>query len=563
MRKRMATVRIAAALAVFAALVALASRHQANLNVVDREADAAETQEILRLNDVQAASVPVQPLMAIEDTWDIEDTHEPADVPLVTRMRQGESELGYDAQTQTFYCTLGMDQEEWPQLDLQAAGEETLQVAWADDYAWDEVKSAIREGNVYRLLAWTDSAYSYVNIVFTGLPLVTMHVTDYDGLGDEYMPARFTMSSWDYPAVDLPAKTHLRSGGYSKRFDKWSYRVELQRRTNKGRFAANKVSLLGIEPDSDWLLISNASDDVVIRNHLGFELWNRWYPEGDGVCMLQSRLVEVFVQDQYMGLYQLLQPVRPAKEIARLGGSLSTDGVARIIKRKNIGKRPVENLSKRCEFVLEMRQVPDGTLETGLQIFDALIRLQTMRKSDLYMSNEDFIPLAIESSEPKSLMNYYLFTQAAGLPYDNVFNNVYITAIRRDGHYVYYFSPWDMDMGFKQLFRSDRDDLNLWLVLPTRMLDLGVGGVREAAWEIWHEKRAGILSDDAIYEWMMGVEEYVNASGAFLRETEKWRGEPETLNLEGLRYFMTEHMKTIEAFVEDPWRPEGVPEEEI
>ena len=126
MRKRMATIRIAAALAVFAALVALASRHQANLNVVDREADAAETQEILRLNDVQAASVPVQPLMAIEDTWDIEDTHEPADVPLVT-----------------------------------------------------------------------------------------MHVTDYDGLGDEYMPARFTMSSWDYPAVDLPAKTHLRSGGYS------------------------------------------------------------------------------------------------------------------------------------------------------------------------------------------------------------------------------------------------------------------------------------------------------------------------------------------------------------
>ena len=232
-----------------------------------------------------------------------------------------------------------------------------------------------------------------------------------------------------------------------------------------------------------------------------------------------------------------------------------------LLKKVNF---PVTN-SQMSEFMVSKEYTNFFTFQKVLsELLDAnLIRLQTMRKSDLYMSNEDFIPLAIESSEPKSLMNYYLFTQAAGLPYDNVFNNVYITAIRRDGHYVYYFSPWDMDMGFKQLFHSDRDDLNLWLVLPTRMLDLGVGGVREAAWEIWHEKRAGILSDDAIYEWMMGVEEYVNASGAFLRETEKWRGEPETLNLEGLRYFMTEHMKTIEAFVEDPWRPEGVPEEEI
>ena len=548
-------VRILLASAALCALISVVSRYPVNERIEDASHVASENAEMERLIDVVPATVSVEPLMDIESCWGIEDTHAESKTLLVTRMRCGESELGFDAETNTFYCTLGVGCDQWPELPLQAAGAESLRVAWADDYAWDDVRDAVRENMSYRLMAWTDEAYSYVGIVFTGMPIITLHVTDYPSLDDQYVPARFTLSSTDYPTVDMPARTHLRSGGYSKRYDKWSYRVELEHKTAKGRYASKRVPLLDMEEDSDWLLISNASDDTVMRNHLGWQLWNRFYPEGGGVAALQSRLVEVFVQDQYMGIYQLLQRIKPEKEIARLNGNLKTDGMARIIKTKHVGERPAWRLWSKCNFVLEMRRTPDGTLYAGQKIFGDYVDLSAVEKSRQQLDSATFSTLAAQCVDVRQMMEYFLFMQAAGLPYDNVMNNVYICAVRRAGHYVYYFAPWDMDMGFKQLFPNAEDNLNEWMVLPVRMLRLNTAGCRDILWEIWEEKRATILSDDAIEDWMQEQEDYVNASGAFLRETAKWRGEPQPLRLKTLISFTTEHMSTIEAYLREEWTP--------
>ncbi len=551
--KRRTLLKLGAACLALAALTLSAGRARPSETAVTAEALSRETEEIDRLNADRGKGTAVEPLLPIEQTWDIEDEHAEAAGPLVTWMTMGGQELGFDRETNTFYCTLGMEGEDWPELPLTAGGAEGLRAAWVDDYAWDGVRDSIRDNVPYRLIAWTEDEYAYFRLVFTGLPVVTLHVTDYDGLGDDYMPARCTFSAAGYEGVDMPARTHLRSGGYSKRFDKWSYRVEFQRRTNKGRYSQQKVSLLGEEPDSDWLLISNASDDTLVRNHLGMELWKKWNPDG-GVGVLESRLVEVFVQDQYMGIYQLLQRIDPRKEIAKLGGNLSTDGVSRIIKAKNIGERPVWRLWDECNFVLEMRWTGKTlSLDAGKKIFADFVESEKVKTSGGQLSGEAFAALAERCADARQVIGYFLFTQAAGLPYDNVFNNVYVYGVLEGGRYVYRLSPWDMDMGFQQLFRNQKDNLNEWMELPTRMLNLDVAGARRIAWDTWEEKRASILSEDAIYEWMTGVETLVNDSGAFLRETEKWDGGGFRLNIEPLRYFTIEHMDTIGRYLQEEW----------
>ena len=139
--------------------------------------DAEFSEWIMSLmNASEEYGEPVLPLMDIEQVWNIEDTRTEATERMVTRMFNGVEVLGYDGLSDTFYCTLGLDDgEEWPQISLTALGAEGLQVAWIDDYTYDWCSEAIEENYRYELLAYTDTQYQYIGVVFTGLPIVTIH----------------------------------------------------------------------------------------------------------------------------------------------------------------------------------------------------------------------------------------------------------------------------------------------------------------------------------------------------------------------------------------------------
>ena len=369
--------------AVFLLFLTLLMARPAQLMTAGSDAESAKdaehmVQPMLRLlaeSPQRTANIPVEPMMDIEDVWAIEDTREECwKTPLVAAMRNGDSELGFDAESGTFYCTVGMGEgDDWPELELFAspsADAENLRVAWIDDYAYDWRSDAVAEGYRYELLAYTDTAYAYIGVVFTGLPLVTLHVHGgREAIGDEYIPARMSVSSAEHEAVSSGIWIHKRGGGYDKGNDKHSYRVEFHEQSS-GKDKKAEVSLLGMEADTDWLLISNNSKaDSGMRNHLCWDLWKMWNPDGDAPMLLDSHMVEVFVDDEYRGMYQLMQRVDPEKEIARLGGSSQTDYVYRIIRNIGIEKRPVHFGGGRF---YELRHKPQSVREA--QQFDKILK---------------------------------------------------------------------------------------------------------------------------------------------------------------------------------------------
>lgn len=495
----------------------------------------------------------VAPMMDIEDAWAIEDARSEAQQPLVWEMHSGDDELGFDAASNTFYCSIGSSLESWPELALTLRGEAGVQAAWIDDYTYDFCADAVQEGYRYELISYTDEEYAYFGVVFTGLPVVTLHVEDAAELGETYIPARVSIAGAGYEAIDTAALTHLRGGGFDKGIDKPSYRVEFHRLSDKGKDKKNRLSVLGMDDDSDWLLVSNAGDASCVHNELAFELWNRWNSGDEAFARLESRMVEVFVQDEYMGLYQLLQRIDEEDELEE-NGDPYTDAAARLIGMRFETGRPVSEMALPIGGCLELRYAPPGrgTEETFARFAD-YVTLNLPDGDENRLDDEAFSALALGRVDVRELMSYYLYMNVCSLPYDNVKNNVFIWARQTAQGDRYTLSPWDMDSGFAPLFTDGMESVNMWMTLPVRMLELDVGGSRAALWAVYEEMRASLLTDDAIYQWIQDKEDEINASGAYLRETERWRGGAESLSLADVSAHTLSQMSVIERHMREMW----------
>jgi len=500
----------------------------------------------------------VEPLMITQDAWEIEDTRQEARKALVSELHNGDDELGFDAASRTFYCTIGSGLEDWPELNLTARGEPRIRVAWIDDYAYDFCADAVREGYRYELLAYTDTEYEYIGIVFTGLPIISLHVEDVKELGETYIPARAAVSGGGYEAIDSAALVHLRGGGFDKGIDKPNYRVEFHYLSDKGKDKKSDLKVLGLESDSDWLLIGNAGDISCMRNTLGFDMWNRWNEGQNAFALLESRMVEVFMQDEYMGMYQLLPRIDEDDELDDAGGSPDTDAVARLIGVRLETGKPVSQMSLPIGGCLELRQFPAWMKqEDAFALFEDYIHLNLPEDHENYLGDEAFAELALRSVDVKEIMSYYLYMNVCSLPYDNVKNNLYIWALKGTEGYTYTLSPWDMDSGFSPLFKDGTDSVNMWMTLPVRMLDLNVGGCRSVLWQIWQEKCASMLTEDWIYQWIQEAEDEINASGAYLRETERWRDGAQTLSLAEITAHTVSQIATITRHMQEVWPDEA------
>jgi len=93
-------------------------------------------------------------------------------------------------------------------------------------------------------------------------------------------------------------------GESSAALSKKSYRFELVNDQREER----DLPLLGLPPGADWVLHSCASDRTCLRNVLAYELgraFGRYAP--------RTRFVELVVEDQYRGIYVLVERIRRDK----------------------------------------------------------------------------------------------------------------------------------------------------------------------------------------------------------------------------------------------------------
>ena len=453
----------------------------------------------------------VEPCRDIEAIWAIEDAREESDAPLVTALENNGQALGYDAESNTFYCALGLDHgEEWPQLHLTAPGARGVSLCFVDDYTYDWCADAIRDGWAYQILAYTDDAYSYASLVFTGLPIVSLG-TQEALRPHEDIPVKVSVSAAGEAGLTAYARAHERGDTSLRMRPKHGIKVEFTRYADGTHKTEREMPLLG--RTDEFILIACSMDYLLIRDKLSWDLWNGISSVDEAFGPRETAYCEVFAGDAYLGVYVMMKPYDYAQELARLGADApATDSLYRLAGR-SVHEFDKPLIQDHRSMYYEQHYAPSG--ETG---HAALLPYLA-----LFAEEDDavFSEKALELLDIDSVIRYALFVQACGMT-DNEHNNLYIVAHRTEGGCRYLFAPWDLDVSWG---RDDDENAEVWYDFPIfdRLVELDCGGVvRDRLAAIWRQMRENGFSGENVGSLLDGYNAALNDSGAFYRDAERW-----------------------------------------
>ena len=453
----------------------------------------------------------VEPCRDIEAIWAIEDAREESDAPLVTALENNGQALGYDAESNTFYCTLGLNHgEEWPQLHLTAPGARGVSLCFVDDYTYDWCADAIRDGWAYQILAYTDDAYSYASLVFTGLPIVSLG-TQEALRPHEDIPVKVSVSAAGEAELTAYARAHERGDTSLRMRPKHGIKVEFTRYADGTHKTEREMPLLG--RTDEFILIACSMDYLLIRDKLSWDLWNGISSVDEAFGPRETAYCEVFAGDAYLGVYVMMKPYDYAQELARLGADApATDSLYRLAGR-SVHEFDKPLIQDHRSMYYEQHYAPSG--ETG---HAALLPYLA-----LFAEEDDavFSEKALELLDIDSVIRYALFVQACGMT-DNEHNNLYIVAHRTEDGYRYLFAPWDLDVSWG---RDDDENAEVWYDFPIfdRLVELDCGGVvRDRLAAIWQQMRENGFSGENVGSLLDGYNAALNDSGAFYRDAERW-----------------------------------------
>ncbi len=450
-----------------------------------------------------AAPAPAQ----IETVWAIEDARVESETPLVTHLEMDGVPLAYDAQENTFYCTLGLEGEQWPEMRLTAP-ESDVSLMFVDDYAYDWRTDAVAEGYRYELLTYTDEAFAYCGVVFTGLPVVQIFTEETITQADTQ--AAFSLSVYGEAALESPARVHLRGDRSLTWKPKVGYKVEFTRGGDSGKVIRRIAGLCDTE---DLLLLPLAIDGTMMRDRLSWDIVGMAFDADEGFGGLPNRYVELFVNGGYAGVYLMMPPYDIGGEMRKAGQeTVYRDSLYRVTRLEMARERPV---------------LPDPTSpETGFECFYAPSAAHSFDALEDYIgliAEEDdaaFAEKAKACLDIDSLLRYALIMQL-GCMVDNAQNNLYIWAHREDGGYRYRFAFWDMDLTWG-LYAGEEGDRWVELDVADRVIALDVDGARARAAAIWAQLKARGVTMETVEALLVQYTHELGDSGAFARDAQRW-----------------------------------------
>ena len=457
----------------------------------------------------------VEPVREIEEIWAIEDEREESEEPLVTRLFCNGAEAAYDAESNTFYCTLGLENgEEWPKIKLTTAKNVGggLTLCFVDDYAYDACADAIRDGYAYQIMAYTDEAYSYSDVVFTGLPILSLHTAE--EITTEDTPVALNLASGNGERLEANARAHLRGNASLVRLDKHSYKVEFTRTEDGKKKIPQNVPGLG--QTDEIILLAMGFDPNMVRDRLSWSMIERIWPKDEAFAPVGREYVEVFVNDAYQGAYLMMVPFDRRAEIEKAGaGSAQRDSLYRSVIAAVDKGRPIDE-------GYELFIAPDAENPfAGLQTY--------LRLDSGEMDDETFCREAAAHIDVPSLMRYTLLVQGMALC-DNIFNNMYVWAHETAAGVVYRFIPWDMDLSWEKEPGAYWD---CWMIdaLACRVIELDVSGARAELAAQWRQMSKAGFTIDTVREELALYQHELTDSGAFLRDAERWGKEQDEMDV--------------------------------
>lgn len=423
--------------------------------------------------------------------------------------------IAWDQESNTLFISQSLNDRNWKGLLTAHSGK--LYFSF-DAYLQDKSR-AIREGHAFKLYCIDKEGYSDYNVVFTGMPIIAL-LEESSGPENGEMIMHGTIRIYDpYHSAAAFQSTavsfHLR-GGTSYGYDKKSYDLELDNQ---------KMSLLGMRRDDDWILNSLYDDAGLIHNKISSQVWKEIASsnhvandEGFG-----EEYVELFLNNEYCGVYALIERVDKKelslgeKDILYKCKTGIIPGEHNYSNEETDGMQPVFLLKYPKEFTDDdwnpIKNWVDLFLKGGM---------------DTYEDGERFLNM-------ENAVDVNLFCMLINGT-DNTRKNNYFTAeYQQDGTYRIKKIPWDMnaswgnpwvdieECNFTKYDPDSCTDVSAWLSDMNALYYYDREKVSALLRDRWRElRKEGIISKEKIFGMLDRQFEYLHASGAYDRNYRRW-----------------------------------------
>lgn len=405
----------------------------------------------------------------------------------------------------------------------------------------------------YKLVVYTDNFYQLVDIVITNVPIISVHNLDLPNMKvDIHSNDIFNSSVSSEKDIsnvsaqffgnfnnsslynDGVATMNIR-GASSLLFDKKSYKLKLQ----------HKLNIFDIYEDDVWVMDALVTDKSKIRNKLCSDIWNLINNNQIIDNDLNGNFVELFIDDNYEGLYVLKNKVN--KKVTRING----DGL--ILKSiAHMRDEYIDNL------LSNNFSIKDGYfLNYEIKEYNNDSYNQIILKLKDYYENYDYITYDIVNRNfyIDNYINYKIFvTLISGS--DNITYNQYLSLQSPFSKIL--ITPWDMDLTFglswsetKSLHSSfsmgSSYDIN-WLNdnivgdLDDEMLNI----LKDRYWEL----RRDVITMNTINRYLDSYKDVLVGSEAAKRDSEKWYNYDVEFEIEQIRKWADLRIKFLDEYFE-------------
>jgi hypothetical protein len=273
-------------------------------------------------------------------------------------------------------------------------------------------------------------------------------------------------------------------GGSSNYFPKHSFNIETQNADGSN----NNVPLLGMPAENDWKLIGPISDRSLLRHTFTYELGRKqghWEP--------RSKYCELILNGEYLGLYALIEKIKPDRNRLDISKLTDTDLFGDDITGGYI-------FWKFGDLELNIYYPKDTKIQPEQEAYiNAFIqRYRNVIFKDNWLDQEidyrDYV-------DTESMLDYLIINELA-CEIDKYYSSTYMYKDRSDKDSLIHFGPlWDYNYGYgntsggmatdKWLFSSESGDQFRRLFQDT--------SITQRFAEKWHNQRDNFLHTDSLY----------------------------------------------------------------
>lgn len=335
-----------------------------------------------------------------------------------------------------------------------------------------------------------------------------------------------------------------------------------------------KQQFFGLKADKNWILDAGQQDLFRLRNRIATELWNDFarkpYYAADGaevVTGVRGRVVEVFLNDEYVGIYSLTETM----DNKTLGLKKSKKGIIHGQLWKTSGRGlsmmyntppSFDNTSSTWDvFETKYPDIKDVNPTDYSPLWKAINFV-------VNSSDEEFKDSVAYYFDLPVVEDYYIYTQTL-CAVDNIGKNMYWAIYDSKESPKITFAVWDLDLTvgssylkvYDQKYTLPNHIIKGYFNLIKRLIATNAGNFNSQVRERYWSARKDVLSTDSLIARYKSYYQLLKKCGAAERETQRWSGDTDILEqkidydkeMEHIANWITRHMKVLDRqLFDDP-----------